>query len=823
MDVSLLIRLIDQVTGPAKKVGDALTGIGKKAKELGREAAGGFATSIRQGFSAKNIEEATRNAEQALSRARGRLMGAIGLALTLAAPLKGLTAFEDRLVDFGNVAGIYGDNLAKIETDLRALGPQVNKTAGEMLAALEYLVGKGLSPEQGMAALRAVGMTATATKAEVEDMAAAGYAVLDNLRVPVEQLQLAFDAMAQAGKNGGFELKDMAQYFPMLTASAQALGMDGVDAVAELAAALQIAMKGAGDPSTAANNMQNFLLKLSSPETVKRFEKLGVDIKKEFEIAEKNGVSVFEHMLQRIREITGGDPFKIGELFGDQQVLNFLKPLMANMDEFREIRNAAMKSAGVNERDFQRVMATGAASAKQLVVQLDNLLSKGSPLLDLFKQVTAQLIAALKAMNDFAAAHPELTANLVKAGAALVSLMVAGRLLSFVIASIRLPLIGLISTFLKFDAAGRNVAIGWRLLSGAARGLGGAGRFAAGSLRNLADRVGGLRNVLRGGIFAGWAVPLAFEFVDDMGRTPEQRLEEIQKKRDAWRKLEQDVDASSFGQWWRKLQAGANAMMGLEADQVPAEAFMAWLGRGWDQVDAQWTSLSANVRAKAAEMGTQALAGLEERWASVEQWFLTQKAWLEQAWADLDLSEVARTALETLLAGFASTWASIESWITEKTAWLKNAFNFEFTPPSWWPSFLGGQNENDPVSRTVANVSGGGEPPGPSPIAEAARQANQGGGGTVGSFLSGMDSAASTAADDMARGGAQAERALARGGEVGGKAIEAAAQHFAAIIEKDAAKAGRALQNSTGSGGRGGSVASELAASLTGALHGGTE
>ena len=332
--------------------------------------------------------------------------------------------------------------------------------------------------------------------------------------------------------------------------------------------------------------------------------------------------------------------------------------------------------------------------------------------------------------------------------------------------------------------------------------------------------------MLRGGIFAGWAVPLAFEFVDDMGRTPEQRLEEIQKKRDAWRKLEQDVDASSFGRWWRKLQAGANAMMGLEADQVPAEAFMAWLGRGWDQVDAQWTSLSANVRAKAAEVGTQALAGLEERWASVEQWFLTQKAWLEQAWADLDLSEVARTALETLLAGFASTWASIESWITEKTAWLKNAFNFEFTPPSWWPSFLGGQNENDPVSRTVADVSGGGAPAGPSPMAEVARRVTQGAPG-MDSFLAGMDGATGAAAADMARGGREGGDAVAQGGREGGDAVAQGGREAANALSRAAAdirSAGAAIAAAArnASAGRG-SVASELAASRTGALHGGTE
>ena len=86
--------------------------------------------------------------------------------------------------------------------------------------------------------------------------------------MPAADAERALDAMAKAGKKGGSELKDLAKEFPALTASAQFLGMEGVVAVSDLAAALEVARKGAADGAQAANNMANFMRKLTTKETI---------------------------------------------------------------------------------------------------------------------------------------------------------------------------------------------------------------------------------------------------------------------------------------------------------------------------------------------------------------------------------------------------------------------------------------------------------------------------------------------------------------------------------------------------------------------------
>lgn len=467
MNLSLIIRLLDQFSQPAKRLRDT-------AKAVATDMRAGFASAFREGFSVANVEASIANAEGALGRARGRLLGALSMGAAIAAPIINLGKFESQLVVFGNTAGIFGDDLKAIDAELRAMGPSVNKSASEMLGALEYLVGKGLSPEEGMSALGAVGMTATATGAEINDMAAAGFAALDNLKVPADQLQLAFDAMAQSGKSGGFELKGMATYFPSLTAQAQALKMQGVPAIAELGAALQVAMKGAGDESEAANNLKNFLSKLSSPETKKRFADMGVDIEAEFQAASDKGVSVFEHMLGIIQEKTDGNTFKMGELFGDQQVLSFLVPMMANLEEFKAIRDAALSADGINADDFTRVMNTMAERAKAVVIQIDNLTTSGSVLLEIAKDLATQISRSVAAVNAFAEANPELTRTMVLVAAGMMTLSIASRLATWSFWGLVLPMRQLIGFLMKFDDTGKNVATGWRLLAGAGGLLSGA-------------------------------------------------------------------------------------------------------------------------------------------------------------------------------------------------------------------------------------------------------------------------------------------------------------------------------------------------------------
>jgi hypothetical protein len=162
----------------------------------------------------------------------------------------------------------------------------------------------------------------------------------------------------------------MAQYFPMLTAQAKSLHMTGTEGIATLGAALQIAMKGAPDSATAANNFQNFLAKLTNPETVRKFESMGVDIESAMKQSMAAGKNPIEEMVLLIDQLTGGDKFRIGELFGDMQVIDFLNPMLQNLEEFKNIKAATLAASGVVDKDFANISKVSQEQLKKFNIAI---------------------------------------------------------------------------------------------------------------------------------------------------------------------------------------------------------------------------------------------------------------------------------------------------------------------------------------------------------------------------------------------------------------------------------------------------------------------
>ncbi len=111
------------------------------------------------------------------------------------------------------------------------------------------------------------------------------------LVLKLEDTERAINAMARAGKNGAFGIKDLARYFPQLSAAYLALGQNGIKAVADLSAALQITYKGAGQAEPAAINLAKILQKINTPQTIKNFQEMGVDLPAALKQAYRDGNS----------------------------------------------------------------------------------------------------------------------------------------------------------------------------------------------------------------------------------------------------------------------------------------------------------------------------------------------------------------------------------------------------------------------------------------------------------------------------------------------------------------------------------------------------
>ena len=299
-----------------------------------------------------------------------------GLAYKLGIPqaIPEAFALEHQLRELGNVGQLSAEQLKEMDERLGSISRHTNQFRSEIAEGLNVLVASGIAPEKALDYMNVIGRTATAARAEIVDISKTAFAVTDNLKVNVDDLGKTMDILAQAGKEGRFELKDMSAAFPSLTAGASMLGMRGVPAVSQLGAALQVAMKGAGSAAEAATNFESFLQAITSPMAVNRFKELyGVDLPQFLNRVIAENKDPIEEMVMLINHLTGGDVFKVSEIFRNKTDLNFLKPMMQNLDEYRRIKASALGADGIMDEDFNHMMETTNEQFKLLKINMKEL------------------------------------------------------------------------------------------------------------------------------------------------------------------------------------------------------------------------------------------------------------------------------------------------------------------------------------------------------------------------------------------------------------------------------------------------------------------
>ncbi|PCI03846.1 MAG: hypothetical protein COB78_05685 [Hyphomicrobiales bacterium] len=371
MDLSVFVRLRDRFSGKLRGIMRGLNRLGSAAKRIGSVA--------------------------------GIIAG-----ITFAGPAAEAAKFDQNLRDIAVTSGIARTEVdawiasqRSAYEDLALLTAQysedVSGTAGQLRQA-------GLSDALIDQLMPSISKSAKAATADITDIGKVAFALSKNLDVPASQMEDALGKLVVAGKEGRFELKEMAKYFPALTAQLAGFGIKGQEAVSMLASGLQIAILGASDPAQAANNFQNFLQKVLAPDTVKRFADSGVDILAVMQDAAVKGINPIEAVIAKTEDLTGvsakvvaklmaeakangiegadalkivneqleriGAAGKLAELFGDQQVKAFLLPFLANIDEYKRIK-ASVDAAGADviQTDFE-IQMDGPASQRKIFTEL---------------------------------------------------------------------------------------------------------------------------------------------------------------------------------------------------------------------------------------------------------------------------------------------------------------------------------------------------------------------------------------------------------------------------------------------------------------------
>nr|WP_320132000.1 phage tail tape measure protein [uncultured Holophaga sp.] len=336
--------------------------------------------------------------------------GAMAGALNFRSMAEDAVEAQHQLAELGNIANLSAGEIKETQSQLLDLSARTNQTQGALIESLQALMGRGMSKNDSMVVLEDIAKAATATGASVEDLSKTVFTAGSTMKMPLGETRQLLDSLAQAGKEGSFELKDMAKSIPELAAKAANLKIYGREGMVQLAAWGQIAKMGTDDPSVAANNLANFLDKITGKEAVKTFAKHGINLRAATEEARKSG-DFIGTMLQIIQRDTKGDTFKLNELFGDVQVKNFLAPALQHIEEYRAIAAHSMGARGVVAQDYTRMMSTAGEKAKLLKIQLAQVF---------VPQAMPWIERAGKAM-DLLARHPKILGAAVSAAMTLLA------------------------------------------------------------------------------------------------------------------------------------------------------------------------------------------------------------------------------------------------------------------------------------------------------------------------------------------------------------------------------------------------------------------
>lgn len=843
MDVSLLIRLIDQASGPAKKIAGALRGIGDVAQGMKE----GFGQAIRQGFSVENIASATTNAEQALERARGRLLGAVGMAMTLAAPVIQSGKFDQSMRGLDKVLDVTHtrlQQLRKFALDTSAIVPIAAGSLVELMAE----AAQGGVPEAELEAF-----SLYVAKASVAfDMAGAEigerFAKLRNVyklnQAGIEDLGDATNHLSNKMAAKAHEITDFTN---RAAGAARTLNLTAVQMSAAGAAMIAAGIA----PETAARGLSALSNRViaGGKDVDKAFKMIGMSRKGFQKELAADGPAALEKLfktlatkpkgMEALVKLVGQDfADDFAKFLGNPELLAQAFDLVAEKSQYAgsATEEAAKQAEGAEKKwDLLR------NKLDKVSIQL------GEKLLPVVLQVMGAVGELLDKMSVWIDANPELAAGIAQGVAGLLAFGIASRLLAFALAAMRLPLIKLASTFLKFDKDGRNIAMGWRLMRGAAAALGLPLAFLGGAMREIARSVPAIRSaaagfamlatVSRGGMIGAGFAGLA-SAIGAVGAA----LATITAP--AWIVIGV-LAAAGFAVWkfWDRISSFASGFASVFGDIFSdvggriagfADKFVkfnaAIFGIDPGAVDRFKATIAAAF--DFSEWIAAAKQALADFWSSIGSFFSAEQLTEGEQAA---MYQAGRDLAQRLVDG-------IVEFIQSSIGLIGDLLTFDLTinwpePPEWlkWlvekhqqaagaasglidqglqkvSNYWNGTNDKpgagSKAETFASGVTGGGAP------------TSSGSGGMLSDAWSGLKSAMGFAGQDLASGGERGGQAVADGGKEAAQALQSAASAILKAASSIGAAVARASAAAVPSGG---TVAKAITTARTGALAGGTE
>ena len=436
-------------------------------------------------------------------------------------------SFQDKMIDMSITAKYDNKTRDALAGQIKGWALKYNQYQDELQEAVGSLISDNIDNVSDIGFLMPdIARAATATRTSAQDWAKVAAVWQNSLKGAARDFGAVQNIMAYAGDQGSFEIPDQVKWMQSLAPMMAGIA-SGKEAVAEIGASLQIAKIGAGSTDEAANNFKNFLTKIFARDTQKQFADLGIDLQGSIASYKAAGISPIEGMLSvierylnakspealagfksamKIKNDTARDEalqalaknFGLGDMFADMQVMAFIRPMLANMDRYREIRAGALRAA---DNDLlasaydQRLKSPLEATKALMVSSRDLAITLGDQLAPSFISLTQELLPLIQGTKHWVATHPQFVSGAFKLISALLAIKIAT-------VGLKLGLNLLISPFVSVWKNAVLLRTNWlRLLL--ALGQGGKLRWLVTGFSAVARGARTLSGVLSGGLVRG--------------------------------------------------------------------------------------------------------------------------------------------------------------------------------------------------------------------------------------------------------------------------------------------------------------------------------
>jgi Phage-related minor tail protein len=406
------------------------------------------------------------------SRMGGELMSTAFAAGAVALPVLGAVkkaaSFELDLRDIAITGNLSNADEKKVGLLIRRAALTTNQSHAAISGGVNTMVQQGMDAQSAGQLASLLGQTATATNADLNDLAKMMFSLEDRLQIKGSAaLKEALNRATFGAKAGRFEMKDMAAYLPEFAAAFSARGIIGQEALSQIVASLEVGRNATGSSGEAATNLRNWLSHMNSKHTLDAYKKAGVDYQASMQAQVGAGMSQYEASLMIANKFINdrgekfmvkwkaagakGDAagqrtlmetFGLSEVFADIQTINHLIAMRQGWGAYKN-QKAGMGSTQAKTQidvDSARRMDTSSKGWERFKTNVGDLaITVGTILLPALNDTLSALKPMLTSLTAFSAANPGVIKGVVMFAGGMaflkLGLLAAGWALNFLILS----------------------------------------------------------------------------------------------------------------------------------------------------------------------------------------------------------------------------------------------------------------------------------------------------------------------------------------------------------------------------------------------------